>query len=99
MKTLLEREAFADQLVQAYQALGRQAQGGGRMVLLAGEAGIGKTSLLEQFAAELSQAQAARPAQAPVLLWGGCEALLTPHPLGPLHDMARTGLGRLRQLL
>ncbi len=48
--------------------------GPGRMVLVGGEAGIGKTSLLRAFA--------------PDALWGACDPLFTPRPLGPLHDMA-----------
>jgi DNA-binding CsgD family transcriptional regulator len=52
----------------------------GRVVLVAGEAGIGKTSLLRAFAA-------AHPNT--TLWWGACDALQTPHPLAPLHDIAR----------
>ena len=59
------------------------------MALVSGEAGIGKTSLVEQFAARR---------RAPRVLWGACEALSTPHPLGPLHDVAARGR-RLRALL
>jgi DNA-binding CsgD family transcriptional regulator len=99
MKPLLEREVFAAQLAAAYEALGQQASGGGKLLLLAGEAGIGKTSLLEQFAADLRRQPVQGPRAAGTVLWGGCEALLTPHPLGPLHDVARTGLGRLKSLL
>ena len=57
----------------------RAAAGQGSVVLLAGEAGIGKTVLLREFAA-----------QAPVpVLWGMCDPLSTPRPLGPLRDVAR----------
>ena len=55
-------------------------EGQGRIVLVAGEAGIGKTSVLRAFAA-------AHP-KTP-LWWGACDALQTPHPLAPLHDIAR----------
>jgi DNA-binding CsgD family transcriptional regulator/tetratricopeptide (TPR) repeat protein len=53
---------------------------GGRIVLVAGEAGVGKTSVLRVFARS-------RPAQS--VWWGACDALQTPHPLGPLLDIAR----------
>ena len=57
----------------------RAAAGRGSVVLLAGEAGIGKTVLLREFVA-----------QAPVpVLWGMCDSLSTPRPLGPLRDVAR----------
>jgi len=49
-------------------------------VLVGGEAGIGKTSPVERFAE-----QHRRDAR---ILWGGCEALFTPRPLGPLYDIA-----------
>lgn len=57
----------------------------GFTVLVAGEAGIGKTSLVCAFC----EAQK-RPS-----LWGACDALRTPRPLGPLLDMARQTGGRL----
>jgi DNA-binding CsgD family transcriptional regulator/tetratricopeptide (TPR) repeat protein len=55
------------------------------VVLVSGEAGVGKTSLLRQFATE--QRGSRRPPAR--VLWGGCEALFTPHPLAPLYDIAR----------
>jgi predicted ATPase len=59
--------------------MGAVAAGQGSVVLLAGEAGIGKTVLLREFAA-----------QAPVpVLWCMCDSLSTPRPLGPLRDVAR----------
>src|SRR4029453_3581464 len=63
-----------------------RSSGGGRLVLLDGEAGIGKTSLAREFAAGLRA-----PGR---VLWGGCEALTTPAPLAPLLDVAeQTGGG------
>ena len=56
------------------------AAGRGSTVLLGDEAGIGKTSLLREFAQRLGKGHR--------VLWGGCEALFTPRPLGPLQDMA-----------
>ncbi len=50
----------------------------GSLMLVAGEAGIGKTVLLRAFVT-----------QAPVpTLWGMCDPLSTPRPLGPLRDVA-----------
>ena len=51
----------------------------GRLVLVRGEAGVGKTVLLRRFC----------DAQEGVrILWGGCEPLRAPRPLGPLWDVA-----------
>jgi DNA-binding CsgD family transcriptional regulator len=52
----------------------------GRIVLVAGEAGIGKTALLRRFCAGLDGS--AR------LLWAGCDPLFTPRPLGPVLELA-----------
>jgi len=49
-------------------------------VVVVGEAGIGKTALLQALAARVSDEMR--------VLWTGCEALFTPRPLGPLHDIA-----------
>ena len=73
---LLERDHPLDVLRDRAR---RAAAGRGSVVLVAGEAGIGKTVLLREFAA-----------QAPVpVLWGMCDPLSTPRPLGPLRDVAR----------
>ncbi len=64
---------------------------GGRVVLLAGEAGIGKSALVRRFAER--QSGDAR------FLLGACDPLLTPRALGPLHDIARQTGGRLGELL
>ena len=49
------------------------------MVLVSGEAGMGKTSLVTAFCASVSRHVS--------VLWGSCEPLTTPVPLGVLHDM------------
>src|SRR5512132_2087054 len=64
---------------------------GGRVVLVAGVAGIGKSALVRRFTERHS-------ADARFLL-GACDPLLTPRALGPLHDIARQTGGRLAGLL
>jgi DNA-binding CsgD family transcriptional regulator/tetratricopeptide (TPR) repeat protein len=83
----LEREAFLEPL---HAALAEAGHGRGRLVLLAGEAGVGKTALVRALAAE---AEGAR------VLEGACEMLFTPRPLGPVADIgAQTG-GMLEELV
>ena len=72
---LLEREAFFDVL----------AGPPGRLVLVGGEAGVGKTALVRAFA-ERSGGR---------VLWGACDPLETPRPLGPLIDVADAAGGEL----
>ncbi|GAA2847744.1 AAA family ATPase [Pseudonocardia halophobica] len=78
MGTLLERAAELEALEEAVAGA---ASGAGSVVLVAGEAGIGKTSLVRAFAARVS-------ARARVLA-GACDDLFSPRPLGPLRDAAR----------
>jgi predicted ATPase len=85
---LLEREQFLGELETI---LSEVAAGNGRLVLVSGEAGIGKTSLLEKFTASHN-------AQVRVL-WGACDALFTPRPLGPLYDIAHQTQGDLLERL
>jgi DNA-binding CsgD family transcriptional regulator len=73
---LLERE---DCLEELDAALHETAGGDGRIALVFGEAGIGKTSVVDRFV-ELRRRTAR-------VLWGRCDSLFTPQPLGPLHDM------------
>ena len=54
--------------------------GRGGAVLVCGESGAGKTSFVESFVAGLPDGTA--------VLWGACDPLSTPRPLGPLHDLA-----------
>ncbi len=89
---LLERER---ELAALDALLGEVAANQGRIALVTGEAGIGKTSLVERF---LAQAHEQRSSQLRVL-WAACEALFTPRPLGPLYDIAQQALTPLRTLL
>jgi predicted ATPase len=50
---LIERES---QLAALHQYADEASQGQGRLVLISGEAGVGKSVLLEQLAEELDQA-------------------------------------------
>jgi predicted ATPase len=67
------------------------AESTGRLVLIGGEAGVGKTSLLREFCG--------RSPESVRVLWGACEALLTPGPLGPLFDVAEVTRGELEELV
>ncbi len=75
---LLEREQPLSRLVAAMAAVARDESGS--CALIAGEAGVGKTSLVRAFLAGLHPGT-------PVLQTG-CEDLYTPRPLGPLIDLA-----------
>lgn len=61
----------------------------GRLVFIGGEAGVGKTSLVRSFCAS----------QSVCILTGACDALATPHPLGPLLDIAHTSAGELEAMI
>lgn len=82
--TMLERGDALASLEDAFEAV---LTGDGRVALVAGEAGIGKTTLVRRFADE--QQGRAR------VLWGACEALFTPRPFGPVHDIAHEVGGAL----
>jgi DNA-binding CsgD family transcriptional regulator len=69
MMSLLER----DDVLAELSSLDR-----GCVVAVIGEAGIGKTSVLHEFASRCTDR----------VLIAGCEALFTPRPLGPLYDIA-----------
>jgi hypothetical protein len=74
---LLERDSYLESL-EAWWA--DVASGHGRLVLVAGEAGVGKTALVRAFCDR-------GPPLARVL-WGGCDGLRTPRPLAPFVDIA-----------
>ena len=74
---LLERQQQLDALNFSLQQARTEC---GKLVLIAAEAGLGKSSLVEQFVSTHR-----RDARA---LWGACDALETPRALGPIHEMA-----------
>ena len=82
MSDLLERE-------QLLAALDDLAAGGGRLVFVGGEAGVGKTALVRAYGGRTS----AR------VLQGSCENLATPVPLGPFSDLAAQTGGRLAEVM
>ncbi|MEA2169733.1 MAG: hypothetical protein QOF76_3033 [Solirubrobacteraceae bacterium] len=82
---LLERDAELAALAQARAAVVRERRG--RVVFVRGEAGIGKTDLLQRFC-ETADLR---------VLWAACDPLFTPRPLGPLFDLA-AGPGLREQL-
>lgn len=80
---LLEREEALQQLIDYAD---RALNGRGSIALVGGEPGIGKTSVIEAMRERI------RPEFD--VAWGGCDALFTPRPLGPIHDMSqRFGAG------
>src|SRR3954451_19471172 len=85
---LLERDTALQALAEA---LREATIGDGRITLVSGEAGIGKTALVESFLA--AHRAAARK------LVGRCDSLFTPQPLGPLYDIALRTEGALLQLM
>ncbi|MFA1621287.1 AAA family ATPase [Rhizobium mongolense] len=85
---LLDREGPLETLLSAMRSA---AAGHGSTVLLEGEAGIGKTSLLREFAEHADKGCQ--------VLWGWCEALFTPCPLGPMQDIGQLLDPRVAALL
>ena len=86
---LLERSEALDALARELEVV--SATRGGRAVLVSGEAGIGKTTLL----------RALRTLHGPNVrfLWGTCDPLFTPRPLGPLCDLGEQAGGELRDVV
>ena len=84
---LVERDGPLAVLAEAHAAA---AAGHGSVVLVTGEPGIGKTALVSAFA---SGAAGGR------VLWGTCDDLSVPRPLGPFHDLAGSVSAELQQAL
>ncbi len=85
---LLERALYLSILEDA---LTETLAGTGQVVLVRGEAGIGKTALVQAFTRQKENQVR--------VLWGICDPLFTPRPLGPLFDIAAQLQGQLFGLL
>ncbi len=83
---ILERDTLLGQLDSLLADAGR---GQGRLVLVRGEAGIGKTTLVRQFTAGRERRT----------LWGMCDPLDPPRPLAPVFDIAGEVGGELQLAL
>ena len=84
---LLERD---EQLARLRTALEGARSGTGRLVLVTGEAGVGKTALVDSISRT----------DADLRVWtGSCEQLFTARPLGPLADIASNAAGRLGEVV
>lgn len=79
---MLERET---ELARLEGLLGAVGASGGRVVLVRGEAGIGKSALIARFLHDVAD-------RSQVYL-GACDDLGTPQPLGPVWDVARRSPG------
>jgi DNA-binding CsgD family transcriptional regulator/tetratricopeptide (TPR) repeat protein len=86
---LLERSGQLSTLGDLLQRVLRDREG--HLAFVGGEAGSGKTSLLRRFCEE--QEESVR------VLWGSCDGLLTPGPLGPLFEIADATGGELADLV
>jgi DNA-binding winged helix-turn-helix (wHTH) protein/tetratricopeptide (TPR) repeat protein len=86
---LLERSAEIESLQRLFRSIA--AEGEGRVALIHGEAGIGKSSLLTAFLEAQESVTSC--------FTGFCDAVMTPRPLGPLQDIARAAGPPLAKLI
>jgi DNA-binding CsgD family transcriptional regulator/tetratricopeptide (TPR) repeat protein len=84
--TLVERGA---QLAELDDHLAAAVAGAGRLVVVGGEAGVGKTALVRRFAGDLEGVR---------VLWAACDGFFTPHALAPLDDLGLSAEGPQREV-
>jgi len=85
---LLERDRQLAQLTRWQEASESRS---GCVVLVTGEAGVGKTAVIREFMR--------RRGAGIRVLWGACDPLSTPQPLGPLADISRQVGGALLEAM
>jgi DNA-binding CsgD family transcriptional regulator len=85
---LLERDAL---LAELSARLGEARNGRGCFVLVSGEAGVGKTALVDAFVHALPKGSR--------VLRGACDPVFPPRPFAPVADMARAAADGLRAAL
>src|SRR2546423_14997797 len=85
---LLERAGELSALGESLEAVQRSSRG--RVVLVGGEAGVGKTALLRRFCDD--RRESAR------ILWCGCDPPFTPRPPGPLLAVADAAAAELEKV-
>jgi AAA ATPase domain len=76
----LQRAMRPPCVADLHAALAAARVGRGRVALLSGGAGMGKTSVVRTFLAGLDAGAC--------VLEGACDDLLTPRPFGPVHDIS-----------
>ena len=80
---LLERQAQLEELNRCLQEARAAC---GKLVLVAGDAGFGKSALVERFVAEHRRDA--------YTFWGACDGLSTPQALAPVYEIAAQSSGR-----
>jgi len=84
---LLERESAIQEFIKTADS----SEHSGKVLLVSGEAGIGKTALLEHMRNIMDSRTN--------IIWSGSDPLLTPQPYAPFHDIAHSLSKPLLELL